>query len=109
MSRLYYLSALTAAFTPVLCHAADTETLPETLVTATRTSIPGNELATAATTFTRADIERLQARTLPDLLKQAPGVDVVQNGGYGQPTKLNGSKSFAARNRVYTARKPSAV
>ncbi|WP_367155657.1 TonB-dependent receptor [Methylomonas sp. HYX-M1] len=60
--------------------------LPETVVTATRSETVTAELATATTVFTREDIERLQVRTLPDLLKTAPGLDITQNGDYGQYT-----------------------
>ncbi len=63
------------------------ENLPEMVVTATRSgSEAKNSLSTAATIYTRADIDRLQVRTLPELLRGSTGVDVVQNGGYGQPT-----------------------
>jgi len=62
--------------------------LPDTSVTATRGEIPSQQLATATTVYTRADIDRLQVRTLPDLLKASLGIDVVQNGGYGQVTGL---------------------
>lgn len=62
--------------------------LPEALVTATRTQTRNNELATANTVYTRQDIEKLQVQTLPDLLKGSLGVDIVQNGGYGQVTGL---------------------
>ncbi|MDD2759987.1 MAG: TonB-dependent receptor [Methylomonas sp.] len=62
--------------------------LPETAVTATRSETPTNELATATTVFTRQDIDQLQVRTLPDLLKTAPGIDVTENGGYGKETSV---------------------
>ncbi len=64
-------------------------TLPETVVTASRgTPLAPTELATAATVYTRQDIERLQVKTLPDLLKGSLGVDIAQTGGYGQVTSL---------------------
>lgn len=66
----------------------ETTKLPETVVTATRSETATQELATATTVFTRADIEQLQVRTLPDLLKTAPGIDVTQNGGYGQTANI---------------------
>ncbi|TPQ29478.1 TonB-dependent receptor domain-containing protein [Methylomonas koyamae] len=62
--------------------------LPETVVTATRSATVADELASATTVFTRNDIEQLQVKTLPDLLKAAPGVDVTQNGGYGQQANV---------------------
>ena len=63
------------------------ENLPNMVVTATRAgSESKNSLSTAATIYTREDIDRLQVRTLPELLRGSTGVDVVQNGGYGQPS-----------------------
>jgi vitamin B12 transporter len=77
------LASVSASLT---AHAANNDeiNLPETLVTATRSDTAKNELASASTVYTREDIERLQVRTLPDLLKGSTGVDVVQQGGYGQ-------------------------
>ncbi|MEY4211388.1 MAG: hypothetical protein RLZ92_1769 [Pseudomonadota bacterium] len=68
--------------------SSDEINLPETLVTATRSETVKNELASASTVYTREDIERLQVRTLPDLLKSSAGLDVVQNGGYGQNSSV---------------------
>ncbi|BBL56629.1 TonB-dependent receptor domain-containing protein [Methylomonas koyamae] len=62
--------------------------LPETVVTATRSDSNQNELATATTIYTRQDIERLQVRTLPELLKGSTGIDMVQSGGYGKDTNV---------------------
>ncbi|MEY4768751.1 MAG: hypothetical protein RL637_1390 [Pseudomonadota bacterium] len=62
--------------------------LSEVVVTATRSDIQQNQLATATTVFTRQQIEQLQVKTLPDLLKTATGIDMAQTGGYGQPISL---------------------
>ena len=73
---------------------ADTEnadqevTLPEIVVTATRTETNKNELAVATTIITREDIDKQQVKTLPDLLKGLTGVDVAVQGGYGQPASV---------------------
>lgn len=66
----------------------DIDNLPETVVTATRTETVRSELANATTVFTREDIENLQVRTLPELLKTAPGLDITENGGYGKQTSI---------------------
>ena len=60
------------------------EDLPEMIVTATRSEIDKQSLSTAATVYTREDIERLQAKSIPDLLRGSTGVDITQTGGYGQ-------------------------
>lgn len=68
--------------------ASDAETLPETVVTATRSEIDKNELATASTVYTRKDIERLQAKTVPELLRGTTGLDLTQQGGDGKTTSV---------------------
>ena len=79
------LSAQAAASDDV---SNETVNLSDIVVTATRTETDKNELAAATTVITREDIERLQVRTLPELLKGSTGVDVVQSGGYGQPASV---------------------
>jgi vitamin B12 transporter len=91
MQKTILSSLILLGFTPLIY--ADTATepvdLPEVAVTATRARIPQNELATGATVYTREDIERLQVRTLPDLLKGTTGLDMTQNGGgYGKLTSV---------------------
>jgi len=67
---------------------SDVTNLPEMVITATRGEIASDELATATTVFTREDIEKRQVRTLPELLKTAPGLDLIEQGGYGKNTSL---------------------
>ncbi|MGR9012621.1 MAG: TonB-dependent receptor domain-containing protein [Gammaproteobacteria bacterium] len=70
-------------------HAQETvQNLPDLLVTATRTETAKNQLAAAATVYTRKDIERLQAKTLPELLNGTAGIDMSQSGGYGKDTNI---------------------
>ena len=91
MQKSLFSSLLLASVSASLtAHAANNDeiNLPETLVTATRSDTLKNELASASTVYTREDIERLQVRTLPDLLKGSAGLDVVQNGGYGQTSSV---------------------
>ena len=92
MQKILFSSLLLAgSCLPLSIHAAsnnETIDLPETVVTATRSETIRNELATAMTVFTREDIEKQQVRTLPELLKTAPGLDVIERGGYGKDTTL---------------------
>ena len=62
--------------------------LPNMVVTATRSELDKNQLAAAATVYTRKDIERLQVQTLPQLLKGTSGIDMTQQGGYGKTTSV---------------------
>jgi vitamin B12 transporter len=84
---LTLVSASAVLSTPAL-GADEVVNLPETLVTATRSETAKDELAAATTVFTRNDIERLQVRTVPDLLNRSTGIDLTQNGGYGKTSSV---------------------
>jgi vitamin B12 transporter len=72
--------ALFAAY-PAL---ADTAPLaPEILVTAGAEPVPTKEVASSYTVITAKDIEAHQYRTLPEALRQVPGMTVIQSGGTG--------------------------
>lgn len=51
------------------------------LITSARQAEPRAQATAANTVFTRADIERLQARSVPELLRRVPGVQVSSAGG----------------------------
>jgi len=92
MQKLLFGSLVLAGLPP-LTHAENTASgdstdLPEMVVTATRSEIDKNELATASTVYTRKDIERLQAKTVPELLKGTTGLDLTQQGGDGKTTSV---------------------
>ena len=79
LSRL----ALAVALLPgAQVFAADAEQeLPSMLITSARQAEPRAQATAANTVFTRADIERLQARSVPELLRRVPGVQVSSAGG----------------------------
>jgi vitamin B12 transporter len=58
------------------------------VVTATRVPTPKLEVASSITVFTAADIAAKQEQTLPDVLKDSPGLNVVQTGGPGGQTSV---------------------
>ena len=59
--------------------------LPEMVVTATRSvAQASHSLSASATVFDRQRIEALQVKSVPELLRYANGLDVTQNGSYGQ-------------------------
>jgi vitamin B12 transporter len=58
------------------------------VVTATRGDAPTGQLAASVTVFDAAAIERRGDALVGDLLRQAPGTAVVQNGGQGNVTSL---------------------
>ncbi|MEI7412111.1 TonB-dependent vitamin B12 receptor BtuB [Pectobacterium aroidearum] len=54
------------------------------VVTANRFAQPVSSVLAANSIVTRADIDRWQAKSLNDVMRRLPGVDVAENGGRGQ-------------------------
>nr|WP_298144106.1 TonB-dependent vitamin B12 receptor [uncultured Pseudomonas sp.] len=63
-------------------------TLDSQLVTATRTARTAEQSLAAVSVIDRAQIERSQAQSLPELLRQVPGVSLSNSGGPGKATAL---------------------
>ncbi|MGV8843935.1 MAG: TonB-dependent receptor domain-containing protein [Pseudomonas sp.] len=87
--------ALAVALLPIAAHAEqsrDTQAallkLPATVVTSGRQAEPAQQATAATTVFTRNDIERLQVRSVAELLERVPGVSVSRSGGAGSLTGL---------------------
>ncbi len=78
-------SLLATAVLPAV-QAADT--LSPIVVTATRTARSADATLAPVTVITRADIERLQAASVPELLAGTPGLAIANNGGPGKATAL---------------------
>ncbi len=72
-----------AAQTPVHAPVA---TLPETVITATRTPRPVGDVIADVTIIDRETIERAGAAGLADVLGRVAGVEFVRNGGIGNNT-----------------------
>ncbi len=66
----------------------DTVALPEVSVTATRYPVPPESLAATLTVLRGDDLRAEGIRFVGDALRQVPGVQVVQGGGYGAQTSL---------------------
>src|SRR6478672_5178550 len=71
------------------------DSLPPVVVTATRTEVPLNQLTTSLTVITADDIRERQAELVLEVLRDVPGVDVVQTGSMGNTTSvfIRGSES----------------
>ncbi len=93
MSKSFKIGAFVALL-PAVSFSEEVE-LPPMVVTGTRTPLPVERLPAAVTVFTREDIERLQIKTLPDLLKGSAGLDLTQSGSFGKTTSvfLRGTES----------------
>ncbi|WP_312241822.1 TonB-dependent vitamin B12 receptor BtuB [Pantoea sp.] len=58
------------------------------VVTANRFAQPVSSVLAPTTVVTREEIDRWQAKSLTDVMRRLPGVDVAQNGGLGQQSSL---------------------
>lgn len=87
MKNLILLPLVTSLTTVAV---ADSHTVDETMiVTATRTKQTFAQTLPAVTVFTRADIEKLQANSLSELLSRAPGMSITRTGGRGSATGVS--------------------
>ncbi len=68
--------------------AADDDDLAAVVITATRIPTPISQIASSVTIITAEDIAIKQERTLPDVLRDVPGLNVVQTGGPGGQTSV---------------------
>lgn len=62
--------------------------MDEIVVTATRTEALRSQIPASVTVISRKDMEEGQAATLSELLRDVPGLDVVQQGGAGKTTSI---------------------
>ncbi len=90
MKKLYSITAISAVMLSLWAISVQAEDTSQNavIVTATRTAQTADEALAAVTVFTRQDIERSQARSVPELLRGTPGIDISQNGPYGKTTSL---------------------
>ncbi len=88
MNRPLMLAALLLPLASLAVADEPTTTLDPVVVTATRTPEPENRTLASVTVIDRAEIERSQARSVPDVLRGVPGVAIAQSGGAGQPASV---------------------
>jgi vitamin B12 transporter len=77
--------------TPAAASWSSTTTPADTsdiAVSPTGTPEPVDQVASSVTVITAKEIEAQQRRTLPDVLKMVPGLNVVQTGGPGGQTSI---------------------
>lgn len=98
MKSFFTTVALVALTAPALAQItdqvviADASIKPEDseriVVSATRLPTPVSEVASSVTVITAATIEARQQRSLPDVLRNVPGLNIVQSGGAGGQTSV---------------------
>ena len=86
--RVFVALAVLAVMAGGVARAADSDEAEQVIVSATRTPTPAVEVASSVTIITAADIEARQERTISDVLKDVPGLNVVQTGGPGGVTSV---------------------
>lgn len=80
---------LSAALLSAACtHVFAAETLPDIIVTATRTAQSADATLASVSVITRQDIDRLQAQSLPDVLRGVAGLTISNSGGAGKATSV---------------------
>ena len=92
MLKITFLSgAALAAFSLSASAQSENElTVPpeNVVVTATRIATPVDQIASSITLIDATDIDARQQRSLPDILNDVPGLNVVQTGGEGGQTSI---------------------
>lgn len=71
-----------------LISSADSETLEPMVITATRTAQTLDDTLASVSVITRAEIERRQVVSLPEILRGVPGLTVTNSGGLGKATSV---------------------
>jgi outer membrane cobalamin receptor len=80
--------AVALALGSLVAQAADSTSVGEVVITATRTATPVDELAVPVIVITRAEIERSLAGDVASLLAGRPGLEIARTGGPGQPAAI---------------------
>ncbi|WP_201344688.1 TonB-dependent receptor domain-containing protein [Thiohalobacter sp. COW1] len=86
MFRTTLAAAITAAsgFISPAAPAADSEEMPQVIVTATRTAQTADQSLASVTVIDRDEIERSQARSTVELLRAKAGIHISTSGGIGK-------------------------
>ena len=91
MKRLFLSSAALFSSTALVALAAPAaaQGRAETVVvSATRIATPLSQLASSVTVITAPEIEARQDRSLPDVLREVPGLSITQTGGAGGQSSI---------------------
>lgn len=86
--RLCTISAVTVFSTLHLAHGEEIEKLEPVVVTASRIATPRDQVAQSITVIEPTEADRKSGRLVYELLRMAPGVNVINTGGPGQSTTV---------------------
>ncbi|WP_394252809.1 TonB-dependent receptor domain-containing protein [Vibrio profundi] len=89
MNKSLLAIAVASLLTPIsYLHAQEASADETMVVTANRFEQPLSDVIASTTIISRQEIEETQAKSLVDILKRVPGVEVAQNGGRGQNASI---------------------
>ncbi len=88
LTRALLASASFVALSTSVSYADDAVTVPAIVISATRNPTPINQIGSSMTLITSDDIEARQDQSLPDVLRDVPGLNMVQSGGEGGQTSI---------------------
>ena len=88
MKQKLIIIALSGAVASPFAAYAETPSLGETVVTATRMSQPLDQTIAHTTVFNEQEIRQSGAPDVPTLLRSLSGVEVVQSGGLGKVSSI---------------------
>lgn len=85
LKSILLIGAAAIAVSPSLARADAAENV---IVTATRIATPADQVASSVTVIDAAQIENRQLQSLPDILNDVPGLNIVRTGGQGGQTSV---------------------
>jgi vitamin B12 transporter len=85
---MFFLILFFIFLIPDFAAAAEEETLPPLVAISTRVDIPEENVANSVTVIDDKKIQSRQAETVLEMLRDVPGVDVVQSGSRGNGTSI---------------------
>ncbi|NVC64486.1 TonB-dependent receptor [Vibrio sp. 05-20-BW147] len=89
MQKSLLAIAMTSLLTPIsYLHAQEVQTNDTVVVTANRFEQPLAEVIASTTVISKQEIEETQAKSLLDVLKRVPGIEVSQSGGRGHSASV---------------------
>ena len=88
---------LVAGLLPVVAIAAPQQTEQTMVVTATRFAEPEASILAPVNVVTRDEIEKMQARSVIEVLQTLPGVQFSRNGGMNSSVASNAQGSSCQR------------
>ena len=88
MSKSYLLATVGLIALTTATRAFAEDTAETVVVSATRIPTPQSQVASSITVITADDIAAKDLQTLPDVLQDVPGLNVVQTGGPGGQTSV---------------------